>query len=529
MRIVRPGPIAAVVALATLALSIGIAVAATVRHAKQTTPPATTTTTAPAVPTPPLPTAAPPPPAAGNGSSGPVTVVQTDPAAGQGLSVQPAVQLSTQAPASGVTLVTINDTQRQQQVSGFGAAMTDSSAWLLERQLPSATTATVMRSLFSPSVLHLMITRVPIGASDFVIGKPYTYDDMPPGKQDPKLKHFSIAHDQAYILPALRQARALNPQLQLIATPWTAPAWMKGNHSLSNAHDRGTLRGAAYGPWAAYIVKFMQAYAKAGLPITAFAPDNEPGNPTPYPGMDFDVTAESHWITQWLVPALTRAHLHPQLYGAELGWDSARYAEQLLATRSSQDLSGISWHCYYGSPDVMTTIHRRAPKFGTIVSECSPGISAIPIPEVLISSLRNWASSVALWNVALNTSLGPVVQPNRGCPGCYGLVDVDEQNHTATPLSDLFELGQASEFVEPGAYVVATNNFVTYNYAKPGVNFISSGLDDVAFVNPDGSRVAIAYNNSAKAIPFAVSWHHQYFQYTIPPGAMTTFKWSSTA
>jgi glucosylceramidase len=352
---------------------------------------------------------------------------------------------------------------------------------------------------------------------------------MPRGKQDPELKRFSIAHDKAYVLPALRQALALNPQLQFIATPWTAPAWMKGNHSLSNSHNRGTLRAAAYGPWAAYIIKFIQAYTQAGIPINGFAPANEPGNPTPYPGMNFNPTAESHWITQWLVPALVKAHLHPQLYGTELGWNSGWYAQELLATPSSHDLSGISWHCYYGSPNVMTAIHDSAPQFGTIVDECSPGISAIPIPEVLISSLRNWASSVALWNIALDQSLGPVEQPNKGCTGCYGLFAISDETHTVAPLSDLFELGQASEFVEPGAYVIAANNFVAYNYARPGVNFINSGLDDVAFVNPDGSRVLIAYNNAPTAIPFAVSWNGQYFQYTIPPGATTTFEWSSTA
>jgi glucosylceramidase len=108
-------------------------------------------------------------------------------------------------------------------------------------------------------------------------------------------------------------------------------------------------------------------------------------------------------------------------------------------------------------------------------------------------------------------------------------LNIDEQTHTATPQSDLFELGQASEFVQPGAHVVSANNFVAYNYTKPGINFISSGLDDVALVNPDGSRVLIAYNNATQAIPFAVTWHGQYFEYTIPPGAMTTFKWSSTA
>ena len=529
MRTVKAGLIAAALTVAMLAFSTGLATASrALRHPRQP-PPATTTTPTVTTPALPLPTTGATPPAPGNGVSGPVSVVQTDPAAGQGLAVQPSVQFSTTPPATGVTDVAINDAQRDQQVTGFGAAMTDSSAWLLERELPPATTATLMRAMFSPTVLHLMLMRVPIGATDFNVGAPYTYDDVPPGQQDLKLKHFSIAHDRAYILPALRQARALDGQLRFLATPWTAPAWMKGNRSLSNVRDRGTLRAVAYGPWAAYIVKFLQAYAKAGVPINEFVPENEPGNPTPYPGMNFNPTAESNWITQWLVPALARAHLHPQLYGSELGWNSRWYAQQLLGTPSIHDLAGMSWHCYYGTPNVMSMVHDSAPTLGTIVSECSPGISAIPIPEVLISSLRNWATSVALWNIALDPTLGPVERPNKGCPGCYGLFDIDEHTQTATPLSDFFQLGQASEFVEPGAYVVSANNFVAYNYLRPGVNFISAGLDDVAFLNPDGSRVLIAYNNSTAAIPFSVSWRGQYFEYSIPPGAMTTFYWSASA
>lgn len=457
---------------------------------------------------------------------GTVEVVQTDPALGQALTPQPALPLSTVVPATGSTIVNVDDFQRFQRVSGFGAAMTDSSAWLLETQLEPSTTASVMQSLFSPSGLHLSVVRIPIGASDYTAGgTPYTYDDLPAHKTDPKLKHFSIAHDDAYILPALRQVRALNPKVELLATPWTSPAWMKGNHSLSNVDNRGTLIGADYGPWAAYIVKFLQAYAAAGVPVNALTPTNEPGNPTPYPGMSMTAKSESNWITQWLVPALTRAHLDPMIYGGDLGWNASTYAQQLLRRKARNDLTGVAWHCYYGNPSEMVQVHDQAPGLGMIVSECSPGISTIPIPEVLISALRDWATSVSLWNVALDPHGGPVQLPNKGCPGCYGLYEIAEQTHVAAPLPPYYDLGQASEFIQPGAYVVAANNFVAYDYQRPGVNFITSGLDDVALENPDGSHVLLAYNNSAAPISFAVEWEGFSFQYAIPPGAMTTFDW----
>jgi glucosylceramidase len=216
----------------------------------------------------------------------PVSVVQTSANLSQALSPMRAAQFEPGSPAAGTPVIDVNDTVLYQRVQGFGAAMTDSSAWLIERRLPAASNASLMDDLFAPNGLHLSFLRVPIGASDFTVGgRPYSYDDEPPGRSDPRLRHFSIAHDRAYILPALRAALALNPQLEMFASPWSAPAWMKGNDSLNDVGDRGTLRGSAYGPWAAYIVRFLQAYAAAGVPISALTPANEPGNPTSYPGM----------------------------------------------------------------------------------------------------------------------------------------------------------------------------------------------------------------------------------------------------
>ena len=133
-----------------------------------------------------------------------------------------------------------------------------------------------------------------MGASDFTHdGRPYTYDDMSAGASDPALRHFSIVHDEAYILPALREARGENPQAEFLASPWTPPAWMKANRSLGNAGDRGTLLPAAYGPWGRYFAKFLIAYARAGIPIDAVTPQNEPGTPTLYPGLNLSAASEA--------------------------------------------------------------------------------------------------------------------------------------------------------------------------------------------------------------------------------------------
>ena len=423
----------------------------------------------------------------------------------------------------GVPVIHVDDRFPALKINGFGAAMTDTSAWLIYEQLPVSTREMVMESLFGPAGLHLSLIRVPMGASDFTAdGQPYTYDDVPRGATDPRLQHFSIAHDEAYILPALREALALNPFAELFATPWTAPPWMKANALYNNIGSLGTLLPSAYGPFAQYFVKFLQAYARAGVRITAVTPQNEPLNPTPYPGMTLPAANEAQWITGALAPALRAARLPTRIYGYDGGW--ASYPQSLLATPARRAMAGIAWHCY-GGPTEMVALHQQVPSLDQVLTECSPGLPPYPVSEVVISSVRSWASAVALWNVALDPSGGPVQAPNVGCGGCSGLITVNEQSHTVSFTRNFYQLGQISRFVPPGAYRISTENFVTYYRLSSGGYGVTPGLDDVAFLDPDGSRVVVAYNTASIPIKFGVAWHGVSFTYTIPSKATVTFVW----
>jgi glucosylceramidase len=193
-----------------------------------------------------------------------------------------------------------------------------------------------------------------------------------------------------------------------------------------------------------------------------------------------------------------------------------------------RNLSGIAWHCYSGKPSIMTAIHRAAPGLDQIVSECSTGIAPGPTSELLIAALRNWASGVILWNLALNRQGGPVEPPNPGCGGCTGVLTVDQRHHTETYNADYYQLGQLSRFVRPGARRIGSSNFVSYNatFLNHGPNYATDGLDDVAFQNPDGSKVLLAYNTAQHSLRFAVSWHGRAFLYSLPAHATVTFAWS---
>src|SRR3954464_3290630 len=134
-------------------------------------------------------------------------------------------------PVAGDPTITIDPAQAYQRMAGFGASITDSSAHLLAE---SSHRDQIMRDLFNPRHgLGLSYLRQPMGASDFVAGPHYTYDDMPAGQTDFGVHHFSIQHDRKQILPLLRSALALNPRLKVIGSPWSAPAWKQSNGSLA--------------------------------------------------------------------------------------------------------------------------------------------------------------------------------------------------------------------------------------------------------------------------------------------------------
>jgi glucosylceramidase len=467
-----------------------------------------------------------------------VQVVQTDTGFSQELSTQPGRAISTLVP-QGLPVINVNPQVRYQQFTGVGAALTDSSAWLIYDELSPTSRLALLQALFGAPgtanslglpAIHLNFLRVGIGAPGaMTVGAPYSYDDNPPGGSDPTLSDFSIAHDESYIIPTLQQALSINPALEVFANPWSPPAWMKTESTLDNPDGQNMLLTGDYGTFANYIVKFIQAYQAQGVPISAIAPQNEPssgtGGATAYPGMDFPESDEAQFITHNLAPALQGAGLHPKIYGNDLSWSSAAYASALASGPAAADLAGISWHCYFGSPAAMTQQHAATPGLDQLVDECSPEIRGFGTPEFLISSLRNWASAVSVWSVALDPNDGPI-QAGNSCPGCTGPVTINEATQAVTLRPEYYQLGQVSDFVQPGATRIDSPSSASYGLNSSGIETVSPGLDDVAFQNPDGSYVLVVYNNNYGApITFAVDESGRYFTYSLPNDAMTTFVW----
>jgi glucosylceramidase len=459
-----------------------------------------------------------------------VEVVMTSADLSQALTRMPDLLFSSVDP--GGPIIHVNEHASFQRIKGFGGAMTDTSAWLIYDKLAPATRTTLMTELFGASGIRLNFLRVPMGASDFTAReRPYSYDDVPPGRADPGLKHFSIRHDTPYVIPALQQALSIDPRMFLLANPWSPPGWMKTNDALGNRDDTGYLKPSSGRPLAQYFVRFLEAYREHGIHVDAVTPQNEPGQASIYPGLNMSESTEAAFVHDDLAPALEAAKLGTKIYGYDWGWpaNQMRFAYSLARSPDAKDLTGIATHCYRGNPKTISRLHAEAPQLDEIVSECSPGVMPAPTSEVAIAATRNWASALALWNLALDPAGGPVEPPNFACPHCTGIVTINPVTGTVALTRDYYELGQLSKFVLPGAVRIGSNNFVRYVKPTNTTGMATPGLDDVAFRNPNGSRVLVAYNGSAAPIAFGVTDDSRYFAYTLPAGATATFVWNRPA
>ncbi len=433
------------------------------------------------------------------------------------LEVQPTVQFGSGGQPRPL-VITVDDTTSYQQIDGFGASLTDSSAWLIWNKLDSSRRASLMQSLFSPtSGIGISLLRQPMGASDFSSVGNYSYDDMPPGQIDSSLANFSIMHDTAYIIPLLQQAMAVNPAIKAMGVPWSPPAWMK----MSGSMNGGNMNTAYFPSLAQYFVDYLQAYQQQGVPIYAIAVQNEPLNSNAnYPTEYLAASDEADFIANDLGPALSASGFGDvKLLVYDHNWDNTTYAEAILSSAAANYVAGTAFHCYAGDVSAQSQVKSAYPAKDVWFTECSGSVGSNfagdlvwNAEHLLIGATRNWARSVSLWNIALDQNSGPI---NGGCMKCRGVITIDDSTTPATITKNVeyYVLGHLGKFVVPGAHRIGSNTFG------------GGSVEDVAFQNPDGSIVLLVLNASLNSSQFTVSWKGDTFNYTLPAGAVATFTW----
>ncbi|GGA29391.1 glycoside hydrolase family 30 protein [Dyella nitratireducens] len=432
------------------------------------------------------------------------------------LQQQPDIAMS--ARGSSPADVVIDLQKRFQTMVGFGAAMTDSSAWLLKNKLNFLQRRALLHELYGPPPnLGLNMMRLTIGASDFSL-KPYTLDDVPFGQVDPQLQHFNVTPTVHDVIPMVREVLSIDPGLHIVASPWSAPAWMKTSENLIG----GELLPQYESAYADYLVKYLDAYLGYGIPIFAVTLQNEPGFvPVTYPGMEVPEDTRARIIAQYLGPKLASRTQKTQILEWDHNWNQPEQPLALLANPdAARYVDGVAWHCYEGSQYAQGRVHRAYPQKDTYITECSGGDWASAANgellwftrELLVTGTRQWARGVIYWNLVLDEQHGPHF---GGCAACKGVVTIDSHTGAVTRNDEYYAFAHFSRFVLPGAVRVESTKTD------------DKGLANVAFQNAsDGSIVLVMVNSNVEARSVSIAQDQTRFDYTMPPESVATFVWN---
>jgi glucosylceramidase len=409
--------------------------------------------------------------------------------------------------------IDVNDQQKYQVMDGFGFALTGGSAQLLMR-MDAPQRKVLLQELFGTGDRDISVSylRISIGSSD-MNDHAFTYDDLKPGKTDPSLAKFDFGPDKTSVIPALKEILAINPEIKILGSPWSAPAWMKTNSNLKG----GNLKPEYYDAYAQYIVKFIAGMKAVGIKIDAVTPQNEPLNPNNTPSMIVEPADEAAFIRKSLGPAFRKAGIDTRIIVYDHNCDRPDYPLTILNDpQTSQYVEGSGFHLYEGAITALTKVHDAYPQKNLYFTEQmvvdergDPRLHiATSVARLIVGAPRNWSRNVLLWNLAADPEFKPHTD-DGGCPVCEGAITLDGNNVTRNLA--YYTVAHAAKFVPPGS-----------------VRIQSSTLDklaNVAYETPDGKYAVIVANTSGTAQTFQIRFQGESMVSTLSGGAVATYVW----
>jgi glucosylceramidase len=409
--------------------------------------------------------------------------------------------------------IEIDDQKTFQTVDGFGFALTGGSAQHLAH-MDARKRASLLKELFAVDAGNIGISylRISIGSSD-LNDHVFSYDDLPGGGTDPQLAKFSLAPDGQDLIPVLKEILAINPEIQLLGSPWSPPAWMKTN----NNPKGGRLRTEDYAVYANYFLKYLQEMKAEGITVGAITIQNEPLNDKNTPSMLMSAEEQALFLKDDLGPAFKVAGMHTKIILYDHNCDVPEYALSILSDAQANPFAdGSGFHLYGGDISAMSGVRNAFPlknlyftEFMAVEPTESGRISiAKPVVGTFIGALGNWSRNVLLWNLAANSKFEPHTD-NGGCPICQGAVTID--GDTVTRNLAYYAMAHFSKFVRPASVRIASSS--------------PAALPNVAFKAPDGKIVLIAANDGNSALDFRVRYRGKSFRTTLKKGAVATYVW----
>ncbi len=415
-----------------------------------------------------------------------------------------------------VATITIDNATRYQAMEGFGPAITGSAAYNLSKMKP-ADREKILKAAFDPKEgLGYNYIRVSIGCSDFSLQE-FTWCDQE------GLEFFGVhEEDETYLFPILREILAINPDVKIIAAPWTAPLWMKVGRYDNNPYNKwagGKLNPDYYDEYAEYLVMWIEEMEANGFEIESITPQNEPLHDGNSASTYMSWEQQRNFIKNNLGPAFEAAGLDTKIWVYDHNFDVTDFVKNIYADKeASKYVEGSAWHAYGGSSSALAQIYKADPSKSIYFTEQSIGTWCPNfgdnllwhIREVCLGTINNYCRAVVLWNFMLDAERGP----NRpgGCTTCYGFVDCDASYayNTLTYRSHWYAIGHMSKVIQRGAYRIKSSG---------------SGVTLSAFENPDGTFAAVILNDKDEDKQVVVKSPKGDFTLTLAGRSVTSISW----
>ena len=359
-----------------------------------------------------------------------------------------------------------------QTVDGFGLAITQASCYNLLKMSPADRTAFLTEVFDRERGMGSSLIRVCIGGSDFSMDE-FTWCD------EPGLEHFAVHPlDEQYLFPILDEIYAINPAVKIIASPWSAPLWMKVGEDGKTPHSQwyaGHLGEAYYQDYAQYFVRWIREMQRRGYDILAVTLQNEPLNRGNSMSTYMSWQEQSNFIKWAIGPAFAAAGLQTKVLVFDHNYSyDGDYGQQDYPAHIFEDpeagryVHGSAWHNYGGSVSVLDGGHERFPDKEIYFTEASIGTWNYSFEDCLIHDFRDiflgtlgrWGKGVTLWNLMLDYQ-GKPFRP-RGCSTCYGAVSIDASDYSLESIvrnSHYYDVAHCSKVLQPGAVRLGTSGY----------------------------------------------------------------------
>ena len=407
--------------------------------------------------------------------------------------------------------ITINSNEIYQTIDGFGFALTGGSAFHIFN-LSTQKRSQLLTELFDTTNNNIGISylRISIGSSD-LDRYVFSYNDLNPGEIDPELNNFTIEEDKKYLIPVLKEILEIIPNIKILASPWSPPAWMKTN----NNSIGGSLKPEFYEAYANYFIKYINSMADEGINIHAITIQNEPLHPHNNPSLLMLPEEQTDFIKNHLGPSFLNNNINTKIIIYDHNADQIDYPISILNDEEARGyIDGSAFHLYGGDINNLNSVHNAHPDKNLYFTEqwiSAQGNFSEDLKwharNLLIGASRNWCKTIIEWNLAADENQEPYTP--GGCKKCLGAITISNDNYNKN--TGFYLIAHIAKYVRPGSKRVYSTT--------------SLKLPNVSFLRNDNKLVIIVLNDSNSKTYFNINHGSFYMNSELSAGALGTYVW----